>query len=63
MIKIGIKSVSMAKELHSRLSKNREFARNGFFMDDKLLHEIQDTAMKIAKMTYEIQAIKREIKK
>tara|TARA_R110000764_G_scaffold38635_1_gene85873 strand:+ start:963 stop:1154 length:192 start_codon:yes stop_codon:yes gene_type:complete len=59
-MKRGVKSVSMLKEIHSRMSKNREMVRVGYKIEKSELHEIQDLAQKIIKLTYEIQTIQRE---
>ena len=59
-MKRGVKSVSMLKEIHSRMSKNREMVRAGYKIEKFELHEIQDLAQQIIKLTYEIQTIKRE---
>ena len=59
-MKRGVKSVSMLKEIHSRMSKNREMVRVGFNIEKSELHQIQDLAQQIIKLTYEIQTIQRE---
>ena len=59
-MKRGVKSVSMLKEIHSRMSKNREISRDGYKIEKSELHEIQDLSYCILKMTFEIQTIQRE---
>ncbi|MDB4725989.1 hypothetical protein OAF54_01040 [bacterium] len=56
----GIKTMSMAKELHSRISKNRELVRAGDWFSTDDLRVLRGISTDIIEMIDDIRELQRE---